>query len=109
LYRVYPTEFAGSNQNLKKKLSEHQIDQSKRKFSQKNKCFVSSKCKGAKNSYGDYFTEFVGSTQNLKKIVRTLNQTNQNKKKSQKSVKEPKIRMGANHNIKSTKRCILKV
>jgi hypothetical protein len=34
-YEGYPTEFAGSTQNPKKK-SEHQINQPKRKFSQKN-------------------------------------------------------------------------
>jgi hypothetical protein len=69
-----PTEFAGSTQNPKK-LSEHQINQSKRKFSQKKLCLVSQKCKGAKNnSYEGYPTEFAGSTQNYKKNNRKSNQ-----------------------------------
>jgi hypothetical protein len=42
-----------------KKLSEHQIDQSEQKFSEKK--------------YGGYPTEFAGTTQNPKKIIRTPN------------------------------------
>jgi hypothetical protein len=34
------TELAGSTENVKKKLSEHQINQSKHKCSQKKVCFV---------------------------------------------------------------------
>jgi hypothetical protein len=44
----YPTEFADLTQNPKK-ISEHQINQSKRKFSQKKVCLVPQMCTGAKN------------------------------------------------------------
>jgi hypothetical protein len=56
-----------------KKLSEHQIYQSKRKFSLKKLCFVTYKCKGANNLYEGYPTEFAGSTQNPKKMIETPN------------------------------------
>jgi hypothetical protein len=56
------------------KISEHQINQSARKFSQKKVCLVPQKGRGAKNSYGGYRTEFVGSTKNFKKIIRISNQ-----------------------------------
>jgi hypothetical protein len=36
------------------KISEHQINQSKRKFSQKKICLVPQMCTGAKNSYGGF-------------------------------------------------------
>jgi hypothetical protein len=42
-----------------KKISEHQINQSKRKFSQKLVCLVPQMCTGAKNSYGGYPTELA--------------------------------------------------
>jgi hypothetical protein len=35
-YAGYPTEFGGSTQNLKKNLSEHQINHSEQKCSKKN-------------------------------------------------------------------------
>jgi hypothetical protein len=62
-----------------KKISEHQINQSKRKFFQKKVCLVPEKCKGAKSSYGSYPTEFAGSIQNPKKI--SEHQINQSKRK----------------------------
>jgi hypothetical protein len=52
-----------------KKLSEHQIYQSGRKFFQKS---MLSTLK-VKNSYGGYPSEFAGSTQNPKKIIETPN------------------------------------
>jgi hypothetical protein len=53
-----------------KKILEHQINRSKRKFSQKKLCLVPQNCKGAKNAYGRYPTEFAGSTQkSLKKLL----------------------------------------
>jgi hypothetical protein len=66
-------KFAGLTQNQKKKWSEHQIYQSKRKFSKKSMSSVK-ECIGAKNSYGGYPTEFAGSTQNPKKMIGTSNQ-----------------------------------
>jgi hypothetical protein len=57
-----------------KKILEHQINQSKRKFSQRKVCLVPQMCTGAKNSYGGYPMEFAGSTQNLKKNIGTSNQ-----------------------------------
>jgi hypothetical protein len=46
-----------------KKISEHQINQSKRKFSQKKVCLVPEMCTGAKNSYEGYPTELAPGTQ----------------------------------------------
>jgi hypothetical protein len=45
------TEFADSTKKSYKKLSEHQINQSERKVSQKTVCLVPLKCIGAKSSY----------------------------------------------------------
>jgi hypothetical protein len=42
-----------------KKILEHQINQSKRKFSQKKVCSLPQMCTGAKNSYGGYPTELA--------------------------------------------------
>jgi hypothetical protein len=53
------------------KLSEHQVKQSERNFSQKKNMFSTLKCKGAKNSYG---AKFAGLTQNSEKIIGTSNQ-----------------------------------
>jgi hypothetical protein len=67
-----------------KNLSEHQIYQSKRKFSQKKVCLVPKECKGAKNLYGSYQTEFAGSTQNIKKNCRSIKLTKTEQKFTQK-------------------------
>jgi hypothetical protein len=45
-----------------KKLSKHQINQSKLKKSQIRVCLVLQNWKEGKNSYGGYPTEFAGST-----------------------------------------------
>jgi hypothetical protein len=69
-----------------KKISEHQINQSERNFSQNKVCLVPEKCKGAKNSYGSHPTEFAGSTKNLKKNSRNIKSTNQNENFPKKSM-----------------------
>jgi hypothetical protein len=73
LYGSYPTEFAGSAQNLGKIVgtSNQPI---RKKILPKKVCLVSSKCKGALNSYEGYPMEFAGSTQNRKKKFGTSNQ-----------------------------------
>jgi hypothetical protein len=80
-----------------KKILEHLIYQSKQKSSKKKLCFVWKVERGQKYAR----TEFAGPMQNPKKIIGTSNQpikTNIFKKKYVlylKSVKEPKIRLGA--------------
>jgi hypothetical protein len=68
-----------------KKISEHQINQSKRKFSQKKVCVVPQMCTRAKNSYEGYPTEFAGSTQNPRKY-RNIKSTNKNENFPKKSM-----------------------
>jgi hypothetical protein len=67
LYGSYPTEFAGSTQNVKKINGTPNLPAETNIFLKKL-CFVPQKCKGAKNSYGSYPTEFAGSTQHPKKL-----------------------------------------
>jgi hypothetical protein len=58
-----PDRICGLDPKSLKKISEHQINQSNRKFSQKKVCLVSQMCTGAKNSYGGYPTELAQGTQ----------------------------------------------
>jgi hypothetical protein len=84
-----------------KKLSKHQINQSKLKKSQIKVCLVLQKRKEGKNSYQGYPMEFAGSTQILKKILEhQIYQSGRNffqisMLSTLKKKKRPKIGMGA--------------
>jgi hypothetical protein len=80
LYCGYPTEFAGSIQNNKKKYRNIKIINQSANFYKKKVCLVPQKGKGAKNLAGSYPTELVGLTQNPKKNYRNTKSTKRNKK-----------------------------
>jgi hypothetical protein len=78
--------------------------------------FSTLKCKEAKNLYGGYPTEFAGSTQNPKKNDWNTKYTNQSENfpkknyvSNHKSVKEPKVRMGATRRNLQAQSKILKI
>jgi hypothetical protein len=68
-----------------KKLLEHQIYQSKRKFFEKS-MFSSLKVKTSQKVVWELPTEFASSTQNVEKNCRNIKSTNQNKKIPNKSM-----------------------